>query len=279
MVVTPISQPVWYVRKGGWVQGPFTEGLVRHMYATAWIGAVDRVSTEPGGPWRELRNFPQLLDEVGDASGERAKASGWEIASPTLRGTCSVEIGMLQMFAAAGRLRPSDLVRRLPDGEWQPARLVDGVFGGRRAWCTACNAAIGNDRSRCGSCGAIQPDYEPSLAAVGLVCGVVAFIWTIVAFVAVALVAARRATVLGIAMDQWFPQVFALTLVASLWLAIVAVVLGQKSLAAVRSGRSAPADAGQASLSLTLGWLTLGCLVLIGVGVSAFSLPYFRLVT
>lgn len=278
MASPPAQQPVWYVLKNGWVQGPFTASLVRQMYATAWIGAVDRVAPDPGGPWRELRTYTVLTDESCGDTAPGHNACGWEIASPSFSGVGPVEIGMLQMFAAAGRLRPTDLVRRLPDGDWHPARSVDGVFGGRRAWCTACNRALGENRRRCESCGAMQPDFEPSLATLALVCGVVAAAWMIVAFVVVAVLATRRATVLGAAMDQSFPQAYVLTLVAPTWLAVVAALLGQRSLAAVRAGRSAPADAGQASVARVLGWATLGCLLLIGVGVTAFSFPYFRVV-
>jgi hypothetical protein len=278
MASPPTTQPVWYVRKNGWVQGPFTESLVRQMYATAWIGAVDRVAPDPGGPWRELRTHATLTDEAGSEAAPRHAISGWEIASTTFRGTGPVEVGMLQMFAATGRLRPTDHVRRLPDGEWQTARSVDGVFGGRRAWCTACNMALGGNRRKCDSCGAIQPDFEPSLALVALVCGVLAAAWVLVAFVVVTVLATRRATILGAAMDQSFPQAYILTLVAPTWLAVMAAWLGQRSLDAVRTGRSAPADAGQASVARVLGWATLGCLLLIGVGVTAFSFPYFRVV-
>lgn len=275
----PTSQPVWYIRKSGWVQGPFTSSMLRQMYATAWIGSMDNVSNEPAGPWRKVRDFPELSDQPCAASPQPSDAIGWEIASPTFRGAEPVEIGMLQMFAAAGRLRPNDLVRRVPDGEWQPARRVEGIFGGRRTWCTACNAALGGNRRICRACGAAQPDYEPTLAMVAVVCGVVAFTWTLVAFGAVTALAARQATVFGVAMDQSFPRAYVLTLVAPLWLAVAAAVLGNQSVSAVRAGRSSPIDGGPASAGMLFGWSTLGLLLLIVVGVTAFSLPYFRLVT
>lgn len=271
------SKPVWYFRKNGWVQGPFKAELVRQMYATSWIGAVDRVSSDPDGPWRELRDIPELVAQ--DASeAPSSRTDGWEIASPLLPSGKPVELGILQILAASGRLGPNDLVRRLPDGDWEPARLVEGVFGGRRSWCMACGMSLGNDRRSCATCGAGQPDYEPSLATVAFVCGLVAFAWHVVASIAVTTLAARRATVFGFAMEESFPQAFVLTLIAPFWLAIVAVVLGHGALRAVRSGRSTPADSGQATAGLILGWVTLALLLLTAVGIVAFSLPYFRVV-
>jgi hypothetical protein len=276
MAATP--QPVWYVRKNGWVQGPFTADLMRRMYEMSWLGAVDRVASRPNGPWSALRDFPELLNEGGTDSATQPR-EGWEIASPLLPSQTPIELGMLQMFAAAGRLRQNDLVRKLPDGEWQPARLVEGVFGGRRSWCTACSSPLGNDRKTCSACGAVQPDYEPSLATIALVCGLVAFAWDVLALLTITTLAVRRSTVFGFAMEESFPQAFLLMLVTPLWLAIVAVTLGHSALRAVRSGRSRPADSGSATIGMILGWVTLGLLLLTGVGVVAFSLPYFRVVT
>lgn len=274
-------QPFWYVRKNGWVQGPFTEDLMRRMYAVSSVGAVDLVARDKTGPWHELRKFSELTDGNVDGALEAAlplSAEGWEVASSNLpRGP--FELGMLQMSAARGQLQPHDLVRRLPNGTWQAARTVEGVFGGRRSWCMACGNPLGANLSVCKACGAAQPDYETSLATVALVCGLVAFAWHLVAFLAVTALAARRATIFGYAMEESFPQAYALTLVAPLWLAFVAVISGNGALKAIRSGRSAPADAEHATTGMILGWTTLGALLLIGVGVVAFSLPYFRVVT
>ena len=270
-------QPFWYVRKNGWVQGPFTGDLMRRMYAVSSVGAVDLVARDKTGPWHELRTFSELTDGC-IAEAPIATAEGWEVASSNLpRGP--FELGMLQMSAARGLLQPHDLVRRLPDGTWQAARTVEGVFGGRRSWCMACGNPLGANLTACEACGAAQPGYETSLATVALVCGLIAFAWHLIAFLAVTALAARRATVFGYAMEESFPQAYALTLVAPLWLAIVAVVCGHGALSAVRLGRSSPADADFATKGIFLGWATLGVLVLIGVGVVAFSLPYFRVVS
>ena len=272
-----ITPSVWYVRKNGWVQGPFTSSLMRHMYATSWVGAVDRVATAPGGPWRELRNVMDLAGESADAAPPPV-AGGWEVASPLLPSGQSVALGRLQMFVAAGRLKPTDLVRQLPDGDWQPAGKIEGVFGGRRSWCTACGVSLGSDSHVCRSCGAMQPSYEPSLATVSLVCGVLAVACYFIAIVSVTVLAIGRATVYEIAVDEQFPLAYLLTLMPSLWLAGIALWLGQWASESVRTGRSSPADKGYSSFGMTLGWVTLGLLLLTGVAVVAFSLPFFGMV-
>jgi len=122
--MTTSLQTVWYVRKNGWVQGPFTGDLMRRMYAVSAVGAVDLVARDKTGPWHELRKFSELTDENVDRTSEgapRFSAKCWEVASSNLpRGP--FELGMLQMYAARGLLQPHDLVRRLPDGTWQAAR-------------------------------------------------------------------------------------------------------------------------------------------------------------
>lgn len=274
----PILPSVWYVRKNGWVQGPFTGSLVRHMYATSWVGATDRVSQSPEGPWQELRQFMELVDENAEETQPRV-AGGWEVASPLLPSGQPVEFGMLQMFAAARRLMPSDLVRQLPDGGWRPARQIKGVFGGRRFYCTACGTSLGSDIRACPSCGAVQPDYELSLATVTLVCGILAMAWYMIAIGTVTVLAIQQATIYGIAFDEHFPQAYLLSLMPSFWLSIVALWLGGWACEAVRTGRSSPADTETLTLSAKLGWATLALLLLTAVAVVAFSLPFFRMVT
>ena len=274
----PPDKSFWYVRKNGWVQGPFTADQMRRMYGTSWLGPVDRVATDRTGPWRGFREVPEL---VGHTSADVPSQGddGWEVAPPLMPAGTPMELGMLQMLAATGRLRPHDLVRRHPDGEWQPARLVQGVFGGRRAWCMACGTQIDTGHDVCPECGAKQPDYEPSFATVSLVCGVLAFASHVIAVPVILTMAARRMTVFGSAMDESFPQALVLTLIAPVWLALVAVVLGRGAIAAVRSGRSSPADRGRARAGMILGWAALGCLLVTVTGVISFSLPYFRIVT
>jgi len=273
-LATPTPAPVWYVRKNGWLQGPFSPALVRQMYASAWIGAVDRVGRSRTGPWQEVREVPELTAAGGDER-SLAPADGWEVASPLLSIGQPVEFGMLQMFAAAGRLRPNDLVRRLPDGPWVPARLVGGVFGGRRVWCTACNAALDGDADACAACGAAQPGYEPSLATVALFCGVVAIIWYWIAIFAVTTLAVFHGRIYDVDLTENFPGAYLLTLAPSFWLATLAVWFGSQAVRDVRAGRIAPADASPASKAATLGWLTLGLLLLAAVAVVAFALPFF----
>lgn len=274
---TPSDQSFWYVRKHGWVQGPFTSDLMRRMYGTSWLGPVDRVSHDRTGPWREFREFPDLIGQAADES-PAPVTDGWEVAPPLMPAGVALDLGMLQMLAATGRLRPQDRVRRQPDGAWQPARLVEGIFGGRRAWCIACRTPTEATHQTCTNCGAAQPEYEPSFATVSMVCGLIAFVWHLVAVSAIFMLAVQRITVLGSSIDESFPQALVVTLIAPFWLAIFAVVLGHGAVAAVGSGRSPPADRAGARAGMILGWATLACLLVTVIGVVSFSLPNFRIV-
>lgn len=266
----------WYVRKSGWVQGPYTGDQIRSMYALTWLGPSDRVSEHQKGPWRPLRSCLTLIASSEPPAADGVPRARWEIASGSIGVDQPVEIGMLQILAAAGRLRLDDRVREVPGGTWIPARLVEGVFGGRRAWCSACGQRLADNRRNCHACGAVQPDYEPSLATVAFVCGILGFAWYAIAFVAVTMLAINRSTVYGVAIDARFPQVHAICLMPALWLAAVAVVVGRMASIAIQSGRSAPADAGQARIGTWLGWATVALLTLTGVGIAAYSAGSFR---
>jgi hypothetical protein len=275
-IATPTTS-VWYVRKNGWVQGPFSPTLVRQMYSSAWIGAVDRVGRSRTGPWEEVREVPELRSAAAE-EGFPAPADGWEVASPLLSMDQPVEFGMLQMFAAAGRLRPNDLVRRLPDGVWERAGHVGGIFGGRRVWCTACGASLDGHGGACAACGAAQPGYEWSLADVAMFCGVVGCLWYWIALFAVTMPAIFHGRIYDVELTENFPGAYLLAFSPSFWLAVLAVWFGRVAVKDVRAGRAAPAEASPASTGLALGWFTLGLLLLATVAVVAFSLPFFGIV-
>lgn len=280
MVTEPAgsSEVYWFVRKAGWVQGPLRLESLRHMYASGWVHALDLVAKTVSGPWCEARECPDLQGHV-DASADPAGGSetvltDWEFASATVACTAPVTFAMLQMLAAAGRLRPSDLVRHVPDGDWGPARSVGGIFGGQRAWCAACGRALEGDGARC-ECGAPQPEYEASLANVALVCGGLSGALFSIVVVLVTWLGWRGAVVLDVAILEKFPQVFAVTLVPVAFLATMAVVLGRTTLHAMRVGRVAPGDRSAASLGLWMGVATWIMVLLATVAIGFFSLAYF----
>lgn len=264
----------WYVRKHGWTQGPFTRDQVRHMYATSLISREDRVAGSKSGPWlplhtvTELGDEPQLAPPPSDAV--------WEIASSRFQGSQPVSYGMLQMIAAAGKLVPSDLIRRTGDAQWRQARDFPGIFGGPRAWCTACGAEIDPESQSCPQCGAHQPNFEPSMASFALTCGVLAWVWSIVATISVVVLALRRTTILGIAVDQKFPQVFAVALPPAVMFMALAVMLSRMARSDIRQGRSSPAHLLHAIYAEWLGWAAGLLLALIVVAITAFSIAHFQ---
>jgi len=265
----------WYVRKNGWTQGPFTCDQVRHMYATALISRVDQVARSNSGPWlplytvSELREAPQTAPEISDAV--------WEIASSRFHGSQPVSYGMLQMIAAAGRLGPADLIRRTGDAHWQQARNFPGIFGGPRAWCTACGAELDPESPSCTKCGAHQPTFEPSMASFALTCGLLAWVWSLVATSSVVMLAMRRVTILGFAVDQIFPQAFAVVLPPAVMFMVLAVILARMARTEIREGRASPAHLTHACHAEWLGWSAGLLVALIIVAVTAFSVAHFRL--
>lgn len=272
------SEVYWFVRKAGWVQGPLRLESLRHMYASGWVQALDLVANTVTGPWCEARACSGLqgdVDALADPPGGAEPASAdWEFASATVACSTPVTFAMLQMLAAAGRLRPSDLVRHLPDGDWGPARGIGGIFGGQRAWCAACGRALGADGARC-QCGAPQPEYEGSLANVALVCGGLSAVLFSAVVVLVTWLGWRGAVVLDVAISEKFPQVFAVTLAPVAFLATMAVILGRTTLHAMGVGRVAPGDRSAASLGLLIGVATSIMLLLSTVAIGFFSLAYF----
>lgn len=272
----PRSTAAWYVRKNGWVEGPFTGDMVRHRHPNSVIGAVDLVAMAPKRPWAELRSHGGVLQSL---SGVKSSAVGdWEVATPLLPAGQRVELGLLQMYAAQGRLKPGDLVRRHPDGACHAAGSVGGLFGGRRSWCTACGSPLGADFRRCQSCRSLQPDYEPYFAVAVFVCATVGLACYFVAIVSATTLAVRETTVYDIPMGERFPIAYAVTLVPAFCLAVVAIGLGGVSRKPVQSGRSDPGHSKTLSFGMTLGWTTVVLIVLTGTAVVAFSIPFFGLV-
>lgn len=272
------SEAYWFVRKAGWVQGPLRLESLRHMYAAGWVHSLDHVATTVSGPWCEARECPDLhtqVDALADPpDGTETASADWEFASAAVACAAPVTFAMLQMLAAAGRLLPGDLVRHMPDGEWEQARRVGGIFGGQRAWCAACGRALEGNWSRC-RCGAPQPEYEASLANLALVCGGLAAVLFFVVVFLVTWLGWRRAVVLDVVISEKFPQVFAVSLAPVAFLATMAVIVGRKTLKALGVGRVAAGDRSAAWLGLWLGVATWIMLLLATVAIGFFSLAYF----
>lgn len=269
-----IESTHWYVRKQGWTQGPFTRDQIRHMYANSLISRVDRVATSAAGPWLALYTVPDFAEEQG--SPLPSDDAIWEIASPRFHRTQPVSYGMLQMIAAAGKLDRADLIRRAGDERWVSAGTYPGIFGGPRGWCTACGFELQPEEGICPHCGARQPTYEPSMATFAFACGVIACVWTVVAAVMVVALALRRAVILGVAVDERFPEAFAILLAPAVMCALFAVMFGRTARAAISAGRSAPVHLPHATYGERLGWAACLALSAIAIAAAAFAAAHFR---
>jgi hypothetical protein len=269
-----IESTHWYVRKQGWTQGPFTRDQIRHMYASSLISRVDRVATSAAGPWLALRTVPDFID--GQDSPPPSDDAIWEIASPRFHGAQPVSYGMLQMMAAAGKLDRGDLIRRGGDAPWVHAGTFPGIFGGPRGWCTACGFEVQPDHGICQHCRARQPAYEPSMATFAFCCGIVACVWSVVAASTVVALALRRTVILGVAVDEKFPEAFAILLAPAVMCAALAVIFGRTARTAIIAGRAAPVHLPHATYGERLGWIACLALSAIVIAATAFAVAHFQ---
>lgn len=266
---------LWYSRKNGWIQGPFTEEQIRQLYVQSYLHKTDQISCTPSGPWSRINATPAVLTpEKAPPVDPRPTGPKWECPSATAG---SVDFGTLQLLAATGLLRSTDNIRLLPDGNWQHAQSVRGLFGGKREWCTACGSYIHAEDPCCPNCKATQPPYEHTLAAASLACGVVATIWQLITFVAIALLVQARGNILTLPAEEKFPQIFTLTTFPTLWLAIVSIILGVNARKAIRCGRAAPEELSLCNLGLAFGVTSLAVAGMTSIAAVAYGLSHFRL--
>lgn len=270
----------WFVRKNGWVQGPFITDTIQHMYAIGWVSAADSVSIGKDGPWRAaailLADCKDLdCDEITLAPPEKS----WEYASRGLPCDRPVSFAELQMLAADGRLLPSDMVRkRIEDKSvcWQTADHFGGIFGGRRTYCTACGAHLNGQRDACDSCRAPQPDYEdPSNATLSLSCGTIALLLLLLAIPTVVGLAARGDIIVGLSMAEYFPAAFAVVFAPVVFLGIIGCFLGNQTLLAVKTGLVAPGKRWRAHVGKCLGAAALCATFITAVAIIFFCMGHF----
>lgn len=114
------------------------------------------------------------------------------------------------------------------------------------------------------------------MASFALTCGVLAWVWSLVATISVVVLAMRRTTILGIAVDQKFPQVFAVALPPAVMFMALAVMLSRMARSDIRQRRSSPAHLLHAIYAEWLGWAAGLLLALIVVAITAFSIAHFQ---
>jgi hypothetical protein len=176
-VPTPV---VWYVRKPGWIRGPYSLADMRRFRDLGWLSRSEAVSRDlktwlPAGQIGEL-----WIDSASEAPNSDLTeprppvqhSALWRYSVDGKPCDEGVSFATLQILASLGRLRAEDLVWREGWLDWQSAAQVPGIHEGPSEWCSACGGQVSSRDLRCRSCGARLPGHAPPHAELCLACGV-----------------------------------------------------------------------------------------------------------
>ena len=177
---SPPLPTVWYVRKPGWIRGPYSLQDMRRFRDLGWLSKTESVSQnlqswEPAGQikelWHEAGAAAKGLEDQKQAA-PAVPAAQWRYSLDRQPCDEPVSFAMLQILASLGRLRAEDLVWREGWPDWQPAGKVPGILEGPSEWCSACGGQVAPRDSRCRACGARLPGFLPPHAELCMACGV-----------------------------------------------------------------------------------------------------------
>lgn len=219
-------RPVWYIRKAGWVRGPYTLEDMRRIRQLGWLSSTEAVSRdmqswEPAGGvseiWAVVAQTPENAHELVPPPVPIA-ANHWRYTSDGQPNEEPVSFATLQILAALGRLHAADMVWREGWRDWRNSADVPGLLAGPSEWCTACGEPVSPRSTRCKTCGSRLPGFSVPHAELCVACGI-----------------------LGLVLFPAFP----------LWL--IAIFMGNYDLAEIAKGRMDPAGRNSASLGLRLG--------------------------
>lgn len=177
---SPPLPAVWYVRKPGWVRGPYSLHDMRRFRELGWLSKTESVSRDLQS-WEPAGHIKELWHEAGasEKGPEDQKQPGPAVPSAQWRYSLDrqpcdepVSFATLQILASLGRLRAEDLVWREGWPEWRAAGKVPGIVEGASEWCSACGGQVAPRDSRCRACGARMPGFTPPHIDLCMACGV-----------------------------------------------------------------------------------------------------------
>lgn len=239
---------VWYIRRAGWIRGPYTRDDMARFRRLGWLGRSESVSRDMVS-WRSAGEVHELWDDLPDAIQQplppAPAAIGRERWQYVLDGKMSdepVSFATLQLLAGVGRLSGNDMVWREGWPEWRRAADVPGLLTGPAEWCTVCGEETSPRARRCASCGARLPGLSPPHAELCLATGI-----------------------LGLVLFPVFP----------LWM--IAMFIGHHDRSEIAKGRMDPRGKNAATLGLRLGiiggvvFAAAGLIALVIVVVSGLS--------
>ncbi len=215
---------VWYIRRAGWIRGPYTRDDMVRFRRLGWLGRSESVSQDMV-TWRAAGEVAELADDPTPTNRPSQPSppilSGRDRWQYVMNGQANgepVSFATLQLLAAVGRLTASDTVWREGWPEWRRAGDVPGLLAGPAEWCTLCGAEVSPRARRCASCGGRLPGLSPPHAELCMATGI-----------------------LGVVLFPVFP----------LWM--IAMFIGHHDRAEIASGRMDPRGGNAAVLGLRLG--------------------------
>lgn len=265
------GKQLWWFRAGAIAQGPFVFETMQQFCLNESIAPTTLVSPDGRNSWSVAASFRELW---GFEEPEPGEIGRWQVARAENPDSDSFDFATLQMYAAQGWLRTRDLVRELPDGTWQSAENVTGLFAGRRQWCIRCGLQL-TDYDRCHGCGAEQPDYDKTDSTPSLILGWSGMLLYVAGMVLAFFAITGEWTVMDARVDEHYPEVFSLLLVLPLGISAMAMFLGFYAQSAICKGRDSPQFLRRAIWGSRLGISTTILIGLTVVAVVAFSVRHF----
>lgn len=239
---------VWYVRKPGWIRGPYSLQDMRRFRDLGWLSRAESVSRDmqtwqPAGQIGELwleSASTATVSEISKPQPQVQNTAQWRYSVDSKPCDEAVSFATLQILASLGRLRAEDLVWREGWPDWRPAGQVPGIHDGPSEWCSACGGQISLRDPRCRNCGAHLPGISLPHSELCMACGV-----------------------LGVVLFPVFP----------LWM--IAVALGNHDTSEIAKGRMDPGGLNAARFGVRMGVIG-GILFMIAAAAAVIALVVSR---
>jgi hypothetical protein len=214
----------WYIRRPGWIRGPYTLEDMLRFRRLGWLGRSESVSRDMV-TWRAAGDVHEIWDDAptGKPQVQPPPPGGggrerWQYVISGKPSDEQVSFATLQLLAGVGRLAGDDLVWREGWPEWRRAGDVPGLLAGPAEWCTVCGEEVSPRAYRCSSCGTRLPGLLPPHAELCMATGI-----------------------LGVVLFPVFP----------LWM--IAMFIGHHDRAEIAKGRMDPRGKNAATFGLRLG--------------------------
>jgi hypothetical protein len=178
------SRPVWYIRKPGWIRGPYVIEDMRRFRDLGWLSKSEHVSRDmvtwelAGGIdelWVNHRPV-ETTPEPKPAAPVPPSIAMWRYSLGGNPCDEPVSFATLQVLASLGRVHARDMVWREGWAEWKRAADVPGLLHGPSEWCSACGGAVSARDTRCRSCGAAIPGFSAPHGELCMACGVLGIV-------------------------------------------------------------------------------------------------------